>query len=237
MKSWTYTEALDKVERELDLKEENLIYPSEMMDYFNEAIDQAEAIIHSFGLEDEYFLASQSIALTSGDDTYDVPSTLYANKIREIVYASGTDIFEIKRLRVRGIREIGKFTQLALRNSDPGATPRYQYFIKNNTQSEGRQIVFTPPAQETSASNVTVWFIRNANEITADSDVFDIPEFMNFIFQYVKNKCKSKEGILTAQDVADLAGERQLMIDTLQEMVPDGDNVVEPDLSVYEEMS
>ena len=48
MRFWTTSEIVEKIERDCDLEEELFIQSTEMLGYINEAIDDAEAVIHTF---------------------------------------------------------------------------------------------------------------------------------------------------------------------------------------------
>lgn len=229
MKVWTYAEAKAKIEKDLDLQEENWITDSELMEYFNDAIDEAESEIHKLGLEDEYFLDSAPVALTEGETDYDLPANIFANKIREIVYDDGATRYDIRRLR--GPK---RFLQKAEIDSENGS-PDYRYLIKH--PSGGYKLVLVPASRETSTANVTMWFIRNANRLTTTTDEIDIPEFIGFLFAHVKRSCKAKEGILSPADLDAVEKQRKLMIETLTEMVPDEDNEIVGDASFYDELS
>lgn len=230
MRQWTYEEIKDKVLKDLDLQDEIFIDPDEMMAYANEAIDEAEAEI--LGLYEDYFLTSSSLALVAGTAEYSLPSDIYCHKIRAVIYRNGTTVFPIEK-----IRENKRFETIAYELIyNDGVT--YKYIIKNVSAATGPQIVLYPAARETSAANVTLWYIRNANRMTEDASLCDIPEFASFIIQYMKMRCYEKEGHPNYESsVSILDRQRKLMIETLSEMVPDGANHVEMDFSPYEEMS
>jgi hypothetical protein len=238
MRDWTYLELKTKVETDLDLQQNSIISAPEMLGYCNEAIDEAEAEIHKLGIEDIYFLSYANLALTNGIAEYNLPADIYANKIEGVIYKNGVNIYEVKRLRARR-----KFLELAEINAQPSSTDLYQYLLINRSRPDplvptsGRKLQLIPAAQETS-TNITLWYIRNAASMSADTDTLDIPEFANFIISFMKCRCLQKEGDPRAPDeVAVLAQQRKLMIDTLTEMVPDGDTEIEQDLSHYQEMT
>ncbi len=86
---------------------------------------------------------------------------------------------------------------------------------------------------------MTLWFIRQANRMFVDADLCDIPQFANFITQFMKKRCYEKEAGHPnyAQAITDLEKQRQMMVDTLTEMAPDDDTRVEGDYSHYSEHS
>lgn len=220
MKIWTYAAAKEKVLGDLNLEDEDFISESELLGYFNEAIDEAEAMIHT--LYEDYFLTSEALPMVEGVSSVDVPEDIYALKIRHIAYANGGKKYEIKPIR--------RLKQLA----DIQADDDYRYLIKNS-KVDGYKIVFYPEPRETSANNATIWYLRNAAEVTEDSDEIDIPEGINFIFQRVKCACRAKEngGSVPAGDAQALEQQRQLLVETLTGMKPDENNEAEMDLSFY----
>lgn len=227
---WTWKEIKDKVRRDLDLIEETFISSDEMLGYANEAIDEAEAEIHA--IYEDYFLTSSAVSLVSGTSEYSLPSDIYAHKIRGIVYTSGDIIFQVPR-----IRDWNKFLKMAHETQYPDTT-RYCYIIKNASAASGPKIVLFPQARETSSTVMTVWYLRNANHLVDDDSICDIPEFVNFVIQFIKARCYEKEGHPNGDmAIGVLERQRKLMVETLTEMVPDGDSTIEMDLTSYEEMN
>lgn len=230
--SVTYTNALAKIERDLDLEEEDFIQASEIMEYFNQAKRASEKIV--LEIYEDYLLDSANLALVNGTSKYSLPSGIFAHKIRSVVYSNGSIIYEISR-----IRSSRKFLERALiLNSNP--SDYYQYIILNNSSS-GIQIELSPASKETSSTNVTIWYLRKVDEITTGADIVDkdIPESIDFIYAYVKGKCKEKEngGVMPQEAAQEIEMEKQTLIDTLTNMVPDDDNTVIGDMSIYDEMS
>src|SRR5258708_3107880 len=98
MRSWTYLEAKTKIEDNLDLHEENFISTTEMLGFFNEAIDDIEALIHTL-YEDYFLVVDAPIALVSGTSLYALPDDIYASKIRLFRYTNGAQKYEIKPIK------------------------------------------------------------------------------------------------------------------------------------------
>lgn len=225
MRFWTYQEIKTKIEQDLDLEEETFIQDSELLAYANSAVDEAENEIH--GIYEDYFLTRAPIALVKGEEEYALPADIYANKIRRIMYRIGGDYYTITR--VRDWRKFEEYTEEVAYQS----STRYRYFLINSVAGAPK-IVLSPPSKETSSSNVTIWYIRNANRFVNPSDICDIPEFIEFVLNYIKVKCWEKEGNpLIQAGVADLEQQRKQMTSSLQSMVADDDNELEPDLSIY----
>jgi hypothetical protein len=71
MRYWTFAEIKAKVESDLGMEDEDFVSADEMLAYGNEAIDEAEAEIHT--INEDYFLTMGPISLVSGTDSYDLP--------------------------------------------------------------------------------------------------------------------------------------------------------------------
>ena len=231
MTYWTYAQVKAKIERDLDLEQETFISPEEMMGYCNEAIDDIEAEIHMVGAEEAYFLKRADFALVSGTALYSLPSDIYANKIRRFIYKSGNEFYKINR-----VRSVDKFLDIAMENHyDTSDT--YRYILVNQSANDGMQVQLVPPSKETSSTNAEIWYIRNANTVTADTDKIDIPEFINVILQHMKVRCYEKEGHPMLQKaMSDLARLKEKMKATLIAWTHDDDNELLPNLDTYEHM-
>jgi len=82
-----------------------------------------------------------------------------------------------------------------------------------------------------------LYYIRNANRMIDDTSVCDIPEFVDFILQYMKFRCYEKESHPNLPiAMAALKFKRKNMNDTLANMVPDGEQELEQDTEFYRDM-
>lgn len=212
MTLWTLGQIKTKVNDDLDLTDEVMITDSEMISNINAAIDEAEQLVHT--LYEDYLLRSENLTLTTGSDQIDLPTSIYAHKIRKVFYENGTDKYEIKR--IRNLTDI----------PDVLSTDKYRYLIIN-TGTGGFKMRLFPASRETSTTNVTIWFIANANTLSLDTDVMNIPEAVRFVIEKTKLLCARKEGH-PAQVALEAEVERQkeLLVSTLTAMVPDEDNAI-----------
>ncbi len=231
MAYWTYTQIKEKVERDLGLEEETQVTAQEMKGYCNDAIDEVESIIHD--LHEDYFLTKAYLALVTAESEIELPDNIYGQKIRKIIYQNGSDIYTIDRLR--GSQKFMTAHEISIDNTEQN----YCYILLNNSASEGCILNLYPPAKESSTTNVTIWYLRQANRIIADADTCDIPEWVQVVIQYMKHKCYEKEGITPKYIAAlrELERLRASMRTSLKDRVVDDDNRVEMDTSFYEEMS
>lgn len=231
----TYATAKAKVLRDLDLEDEVFIQAQEMLDYFNEGLREAAHEVNS--IYEDYFLTKAYLPLVSGTSLYALPTGIYASKIRSLIYdqnGTGTLVYEIKR-----IRSSKTFLHRSLLRSSQ-ITDYYRYIVIN-TSGTGQQIELSPPSRETSSQNVTIWYLRVVDPIVNDSDYVDrdINECLNFIYAFVKGKCKQKEagGEMPQDARLELEQQKKLLIESLTNKIPDDDNEVEKDFSFYEETS
>lgn len=229
MRYWNWSEIRTKVEQECDLEDEDFVRRPELLAYANEAIEEAEAEI--LGLYEDYFLKPESVPVVAGQDSIPYPNDIYAQKIRRMIYFQGTGAsstnYPIERLK-----DWRKFEYKASSDSG-GTTDLYQWMDENSTP--GAPIVRIVPAfRETGV--VKRWYIRHANRLVVDTDICDIPEFINFIFSHMKVKVYEKEGHpLLSQAMQKLEMERARMLGTLQSKTPDAMNEIEMDTSYYDD--
>jgi len=228
----TFLEAKDKIEEETGTQGENFVSETEMFAFFNSAVDAAKAEIQKLGLWDEYFLTNANITTIIDQAEYDLPSNIYATKIKGITFDDGSNDYIIRRLKNRQ-----RFLRKRQIERDD-KTADYKYFITNESTAVGKKIVLIPPAREASATNIEIWYTRDSEKLKKDSDIIDIPEFIDFIYEFVKKSIKEKEIFpqsLGPQDLIQFNYQRKLMIDTLTEMIEDNDTILEPDFTHYQD--
>lgn len=226
MKIWTFNEAKVKIQKDMDLEEETFIDdPDEYYGYFNEAIDEAEAEI--LKLYQYYFKTEIDITWVDGTARYSLPADIYGNKILYIQYERDqTRRYQIVRIRNNEIADVA---------DDAGYNNYYYFDIQNTDAATGVEIIFYPTPRE-SGSYVKMYYLRNANRVDATDSKIDIPEFINFIFAYVKVRIAEKEtSPLLNNYLQGLERQRMLMKQTLDNMIPDELEVIDPDLSFYQE--
>lgn len=145
MKIWTYKEALDKIVLDQDLKElfeanESFITENEMIGYFNEALTKASTDIQA--ANQDYFLTKYYIPLVQGQRTYQLPDNVMANKIRGIIFHSGSVVYQVEQFRrmdkFENIYNVNKYDQSGY----------YAYHLKNDYPGQA-QFELAPAARET----------------------------------------------------------------------------------------
>lgn len=226
MRLWTWLEIKTKVENDLDLQGEEITTPEEMLGYVNEAIDEAEAVIHN--IAEDYFFTRTEIALVNGTKLYNMPADIYAGKIRSLQFDDGTVKYPI--YRVKNLNIISSILP----------TDQYQW-LPTNKLNDGVITDYGPkielyPTSYHDGSYVTCYYLRNARRMVLNTDECDIPEFVAFIINFVKAKVAVKE-LHPRLDymMSELERTREQMAITLTEMTPDGDLGIEGDYSSYDD--
>lgn len=232
----TYEELEARVRRDLDLQDEdNFVQNDEMASYFNEAINDAEAEI--MALNEDYFLASSDLTFTQGSANVTLPTDIYAQKIRDFVYVDGDLIYSIPR-----IRDPKKFLERALNDRFASGYAVYAYMLKSVAGAQDR-IELSPVAQSSGALG-RLWYIRNATRVPLTTEgssrptqlatVIDIPEWTDYLVQFVKCRCMEKEmDQRLPAAVAALANRKKMLVETLGNRTPDGDDQIPMDLDFY----
>lgn len=223
-----------KISRDLDIEAEEFIQPEELTEYINDAISEAEAEIINLGLRDKYFLARGTpISLVAGQADYDLPSTLYGNKILKIIYQSGSDIYALDPIDSEQM-----FEDISILNQY-NTTDLYRYLIRHDTPGQ-EKLQLVPTARENIANALTIWFYREANKLEVDADICDLPEIaIQFVYQYVRTRVYEKErgqSWMVAKE--QLSQIQEKMVKTLQQQISDSElTKVDHDFTTYEEHS
>ena len=235
-KYWTYAELKQKIQRDTDTEAEDFIQSDELLGYVNEAIDEAEKHVHTFGLDADYFLTQQRVGITLGQQFLDMPTDIYAHKLRGIIYTDQDLIYQIKRFRGGDL-----FETIANAEHYTNTGDYYKYILQNDgndNTTPAPKLRLIPTARKTQADVITFWYIREARRMTEDADIMDIPEAAQFIIKYVCFKIFAKEGHPNAEVAKmEMEQERQSLMSTLEAMVPDKDSTILPDLSYYNDMT
>lgn len=227
MKYWTWAELAQKIKRDIDIEDEIFVTSAELMGYANEAIDDIEKKIHT--LCEDYFITRTSVPVVPGVEEIDIPTDIYAMKIREVIYVTNGQTFPAKQLK--NWRKFARYEDDIA--TGPVATNSYSYFVLNSVAGSPKLILSPTPVE---SGTLKIWYIRNANEIVDDTSILDIPEAATYITKYCIVKIMQKE-LNPMLDVAkaDLA---QILSDTiadLSQMFPNNETELEPDYTFYSE--
>jgi hypothetical protein len=230
----TLLDIKQKVERDLDIEEEEFIQPEEFIEYVNDGISFAEAHIDKLGGKDKYFLTKSDINLVLDEDEYDLPSDILKNSIKNIVYSDGIRVYELRP--AESIHMFSRITQAALYDT---SEVDYKYLITHAVAGT-EKLMITPPARRSVTNGLRVWYTRDANRMVDDTDICDLPEIaMQYLYQFIKVKVYEKEkGQEWIEAKNDLKEIEKLMIESLTQQIADpAFSEIEKDTSCYEEHS
>lgn len=228
----TKLQVVTKIERDLDLEEEEFIQPDEMTEYINDAISIIEAHLIKLGLQDHYYLSSTSLNLVDGQADITLPSNIYEGNIKEIVYSNGSTIY-----RVLPLKETATLEEIQLLNLN-ASTEYYQYRLRTDSAAGDYVLQLVPTAYETATGVLKMDYYRDAARVSADADLVEVPVVaLQYLYQYVKVKVYEKESHANYPSaVAELEKLEALMLATLQGQTSDNENnKIEFDKSFYED--
>lgn len=211
-----FKDLMQDLKDELDLNEETFIEDEEIKSYFNEAVDMVQHQIHT--LCEDYFLSRGEIPTTAGQSEFQLPSNIYANKVRKIQWIRDTS----ERYEVLPIRDLNTIPWIP-------EDDFYKYIFLNNGVSNvnalGTVIKIYPAIKATSTNSLIIWYIRTANKFEDENSACDIPEWSNVVKQYCRYKCMIKEGHpQSSQSKEDLDRMIQGMIEALRSRAMDENN-------------
>lgn len=223
-----------EVQSETDTEAEDFVTTTEIMSYFQEAVDECAAHIYKiWPLATQYFEKQTTLDLSVGQQLLTLPADMYARAIIRMVFNGNGKVFPITRFnKSKRFEEIAEISQF------DATSDYYKYIFVDDGSTNTHQVKLWPASKDAGTGIIWLWYVRQPIQITTDASLIDIPEFYYYIKSYVKWKIYSKEGSpLLGEALADRDEKRKLMLETLAEMTPDEDNLVEGDYSFYDEMS
>ena len=232
--AWTALQVRDKVRRDLDIDEDELVADPQMYEFINDAIRDMVSEMLKLGIEDKYYETNAKLSIVANQEEYSFPTDMFVTKLYKLIYerSGARELYAVKRLR--GMQEYEKYHA---ENQYPTSNPQYRYKILNRTGEHRLLLVPKPLVSETNV--LTVWYARKPLTVATSTDLVDVPEeLISYIITFVKVECLKKDvgNPLLQASLQELARIRQLMVDTLTDQTHDGDNEVEQDISHYEAM-
>lgn len=214
MRYWTLQEIEDKIRDEADLLEETFVSDREMIGYINEAIDVAEANIIT--LYEDYLITETGFVTLTADMS--LPADIFANKIRKVEVKEGSRTLQVNK-------------DVHLNQRDYDYNYDYlRYRITNKTGEKPKLNILGSSIPD----QINIYYIRNANRLVVPTDECDIPEFASYVIAHVKMRVAEKEiHPLVQKYSADVENYRKLMVETLSNMVDDGTDFLQPEVSFY----
>lgn len=226
----TLKEMRDEVKADLDLEdatfgEDVSISDKDINRWLNLGIRKAERAI--LGIYEDYFLSYVTIPIVENTNFYDYPADIYGNKVRKIIFDDGS---------TNGFHEVKRIKNLVEASEEDivltGTTMPTLRWCPVNITSSGRKIQLFPKTARN--GNLNVWYLRNAKQLSSDSQQTDIDEFEEFVVMYAKVMAAVKDNDPRAPDYKLMLDELEKdMVSTLEAMVIDEDNFIAPDIDFY----
>lgn len=222
----TLLEIRDQIKDDLDLQESDWKTDAQLNALINRHVKKTHRKI--INIYEDYFLAPLSVALDAADDYIDYPSDIYANKIKSIHFTwdlNSCEILPVKRFD----RELIDSNVLNGESTSP-----YRRWLSVDSATDGRRINLYPSSGET--GTVNIWYIREATELSNDTDICNMYEFCDYIIQCVKTAYYALDGDprYKIEKSEELELERDL-VNTLTNMNVGNDDTVIADYSHYED--
>lgn len=227
----TLLQVTSKINRDLDLEAEEFIQPTEMIEYINDGITIIEAHLNTLGIKDRYFLTRTTINLVQGTADYALPTNIYEDKIKEIAYKNGSNIYTLDE-----ISSDESLADIELTNVY-GSGMIYRYRIRNDS-STAKYLQLIPAARESVTGGLVVEYFRDIERVDSDADLIELPDIaVQYLYQFVKVKVYEKETHVNYQAaVGELLKLEQLMLETLRGQTADPDRtLIDLDITAYEE--
>lgn len=228
----TFGELKTKLEKEIDIEEEEFVQPEELVGYFDSAVSIVEAEIIKLGLRERYLTTESYISTVSGTADYSLPTDIIDSKIRKVTYIDGNLIYTVKPITGEEQFEAEDILNL---NS---ASQYHRYKLIKIGEDPTFRLV--PKAGKTVTNALHMRYEKDLNRYDDDDTSCDVPTICyEFILSYVRYRVYLKETHANVPaESATLKDMLQLMRETLQGQVNDPDmDVIDQDLSAYEEMS
>lgn len=202
----------------------------------NDAIKVIESNINQYQGDNDYFLSEYTFNTVANQRRYALPNNIYANKIRAITDANNN--------LINKIRQPFKFFK-----NNTLDNPYYNervYFLNDdgpplNADDPDQSNIYTttkiniiPTPME--VEQISVHYRRECNVMINDHSVCDVPEFDEFIINYVLMEISNidqSEKLTYYQNQTD--SWKELMVSSLNPQVDDGDNEIIPDTSVLDD--
>jgi hypothetical protein len=217
-----------KINSDCDLEDQDWVDNTDLLNYVNEAIADAEGEVHQLGIQDQYFRTRADLTLTLGQTAVALPTDIYAFKIGKIFIQKDN-----RWIQVRPFRNYQEYLD-AITNGIQGEDMK---FMLENDATAGPRLLLGPVPAANGVAKCT--YIRRAKRVDGTgsaTDILEIPEAENYIYALVKRYIAKKEGRpdyeIYAKDADDAY---DMMVAKLKDIKVDEENLIPIDTSFYED--
>ncbi len=187
-----------RVRARADMKNSNFVEDSELNQYINSSYQELyDLLVASF--EDYYTAAPTSFTVSSGSNTYDLPSDFY--KLRGVDFSTdGSNYYTMQPF---------DFANRNNFNNSVGVLSGYQF--QNKYRIVGDKLYFTP--EDSAAGSYRLWYVPRATTLASDSSTLDgINGWEEYVVVDAARKCLAKEESDTTFLIAEKEALRQRII-------------------------
>jgi hypothetical protein len=184
--AWTLNQLITKIQNDNELHAENFVTRSEIKDFLNDAIEDAEQlIIDSFS---DFFLTFVDYDIVEGVGEILIPDDIYDFRIRGMFYdLKGFDVNDSGTSQWYKIKKLPIERFSAVHKSDI-----YHYRITNDVT--GAKIGIYPDFREDLQAKVRLWYIRSAVRLEDDTDILERGIRAQYVMCHAKVAIMEKEG-------------------------------------------
>ena len=217
MQNLTWKEIRAIIQRKHGIEADDSFTEPELIEICNEGINKVESRI--INLQADYFLTFDTIDVVAGQTQYDLPSDIYASKIRRMFYQPDGHT-ERKLYRAKNLDNmVDKY--------------KMKYIVLNS--ATGRKITLNNTPEKDGV--ITIYYTRNANRFTeagGENQVCDIPEYIDAVIAWMSYRIEWKDKSPTTQlTLAEYNNIINELTETLAVAYNDEDHSIEPDLDFH----
>lgn len=222
-----------QIKQQADIENGDFVSETELVNYINEGIDTAQKLVSSISNDTGYFLTQQTQDITAGKSLYTLPNDMFSTKIKKVIYKKANDeIYTISRFRGET-----RIIDMLDADIDNVQNDDYRYLLIRDTTDTSTSLPkmrISPTPDTTVRGGLLIYYIRSAQILQNDNDRLDIPEATNFIVKYgIYMVLKKDMNPKTDIAIRELQFEKDLLMETLQNITSDGDNLLIPDTRFY----
>lgn len=217
-----------KINSDCDLEDQDWVDNTDLINFINEAIGDAEGEVHQLGIADQYFRTRGTLSFVANTTEVTLPTDMYGFKFGKIYYQDTN-----RWIQVRPFKNYQEYLD-AIDNGIPGQN--LKFMLENDATVGPRLLIGPVPSATASARCTYLRRVKKVDGLGGANDVLEIPEAESYVYALVKRYVYEKEGrpdmetwLKKESDAYDM------MISKLQNIKVDEETLIPLDLSFYED--
>lgn len=213
-----------KINSDCDLEDQDWVDNTDLINFVNEAIADAEGEIHQLGISDAYFRTRGDLTIVAATSQVALPADIYGAKIGKIFYKDGTRWYQIRPFK----------NYLEYLDADTEAD--FKYMLENDATAGIRLLLAPLPSANATAKCTYTRRAKKVDGTGTPTDVLEIPEAENYVYALVKRYIYEKEGRPDMETwIKKEADAYDAMVRALKDIKVDEENLIPLDTSFYED--